>query len=292
MRRREFITLVAGAAAWPLPARAQERERIRRIGALMSFTADDAAGHSRVVAFAQALAEAGWIEGRNLRMEIRWSAGDPERTRKYAAELVQLAPDAILAVGSSTTGPLLEATRSVPVVFVQVAEPVGAGFVETLSHPGGNATGFMLYEYRIGAKWLQVLKEIAPNIKRAGFLQNLGVATGPGEFGAMQAAGPSLGIELRPMNVRNVADIERAIAAFAAQQPNGGLVVVGGAPVSVHRDVVIRLALQHRLPAVYSDPAFAAEGGLIAFGPDRLDQYRRAAGYVDRILKGDSQASA
>jgi len=216
MRRREFITLFGGAAvALPLAARAQHGERVRRIGVLMSYAADDPAGQTRLLAFAQALAQLGWTEDRNIRIDIRWGAGSPERIRSYAAELVVLAPDVILAVASVTTGPLLQATRVVPIVFVQVAEPVGAGFVETLARPGGNATGFMLYEYGIGTKWLGLLKEIAPSLKRVAFLQSPGIAAGPGQFGAIQASAPSLGVEVRPITLGDAGEIERAITAFA-----------------------------------------------------------------------------
>jgi ABC-type uncharacterized transport system substrate-binding protein len=288
MKRREFITLLGSAAAWPLAARAQQ-ERMRRIGVLVGFAADDPATQRRVLAFAQALAQLGWTDGRNVRIDIRWSAGDPERIRKYAAELVALAPDVILANSSSVVGSLLQATRTVPIVFVQVAEPVGAGFVETLARPGGNATGLMLYEYGIGGKWLELLKEIAPRVERVAFLQNPAVAAGPGQFGAIQAAAPSLGVEVRPIKVRDAGETERAITAFA-RSGNGGLIVAGGAQVELPRDVFIKLAARHRLPALYSDHAFATEGGLIAYGPDRIDQFRRAADYVDRILKGDKPA--
>jgi putative ABC transport system substrate-binding protein len=287
MRRRHFITLLGGAAAWPLAAGAQQPERMRRIGVLTSFASDDPAEQTDILAFAQALAQLGWIDGRNARLDIRWGAGDPERIRGHAAELVALAPDVILAVSSVTTGPLLQATRAVPIVFVQVAEPVGAGFVETLARPGGNATGFMLYEYGIGAKWLELLKEIAPGVKRVAFLQTPAIAAGPGQFGAMQATAPSLGIEVRPINVRDAGEIERAMTTFA-RPTNGGLIVAGAAAQRVHRDVIIKLAAQHRLPAVYTGRAFVTAGGLISFGPDRVDQYRRAADYVDRILKGEN----
>jgi putative ABC transport system substrate-binding protein len=287
MKRRSFITLLGGAAAWPIVARAQQAERMRRIGVLASHASDDPAEQTHVLAFAQALAQSGWIDGRNARIDIRWGAGDPERIRRYAAELVALAPDVILAVSSATTGPLLQATRTVPVVFVQVAEPVGAGFVETLARPGGNATGFMLYEYGIGAKWLELLREIAPGVKRVVFLQGpAAIAAGPGQLGAMQALAPSLGVELRPMRARDAGEIERAMIAFA-RPANGGLIVAGAAAWRIHRDVIIKLAAQHRLPAVYTGRDFVTGGGLMSFGPDRVDQYRRAAGYVDRILKGE-----
>jgi ABC-type uncharacterized transport system substrate-binding protein len=290
MRRREFITLIVGAAAaWPLAARAQQPERVRRIGVLVGFAADDPAAQRRVLAFAQALAQLGWTDGRNARIEIRWSAGDPERIRRYAAELVALAPDVIVASGSAAVGSLLQATRTVPIVFVQLAEPVGAGFVETLARPGGNATGFMLYEYGIGGKWLELLKEIAPRVERVAFLQNPAIASGPGQFGAIQAAAPSLGVEVRPISVRDAGETERAITAFA-RSSNGGLIVTGGAPAALPRDVIIKLAARHRLPALYSDHAFVTDGGLIAYGPDRIDQYRRTADYVDRILKGEKPA--
>jgi len=288
--RREFITLLGGAAvAWPLTARAQQGERLRRIGVLTPFASDDPAEQTNVLAFEQALAQLGWIDGRNARIDIHWGAGDPERIRRYAAELVALAPGVILAVASATTGPLLQATHTVPVVFVQVAEPVGAGFVETLSRPGGNATGFMLYEYGIGAKWLELLREIVPGVKRVAFLQTFAVAAGPGQFGAMQALAPSLGVEVRPINVRDAGEIEHAMTALA-RPANGGLIVAGAAAQRVHRDVIIKLAAQHRLPAVYSGRDFVTGGGLMSFGPDRVDQYRRAAAYVDRILKGENPA--
>jgi ABC-type uncharacterized transport system substrate-binding protein len=257
MRRREFITLLGGtAAAWPRAARAQQPERVQRIGVLMSYAADDPAGQTRLLAFAQALAQSGWTDGRNVRIDIRWGAGGNERIRSYAAELVALAPDVILAVGSSTTGPLLQATRVVPIVFVQVAEPVGAGFVETLARPGGNATGFMLYEYGIGTKWLGLLKEIAPDLKRVAFLQSPGIAAGPGQFGAIQASAPSLGVEVRPITLGDAGEIERAITAFA-RSANGGLIVAGGTASGVRRDGIIKLSARLRLPALYADRVFA-----------------------------------
>jgi ABC-type uncharacterized transport system substrate-binding protein len=288
--RRQFLAALGGSAiAWPLAARAQQTERIRRIGVLTAFASDDPAQQSRLLAFAQALAQSGWTEGRNVRFDIRWGAADPERIRRYAAELVALAPDVILAVGSPSTGPLLQATGAIPIVFVLVAEPVGAGFVETLARPGGNATGFMLYEYGFGGKWLELLKEIAPGVKRVAFLRNPTIAAAAGQFGAIQASAPSLGVEVRPINVRDAGEIERAITAFA-RPSNGGLIVAGGAASFFHRDVTIQLAARHQLPALYSDHAFVTEGGLIAYGPDRVDQFRRAADYVDRILKGEKPA--
>jgi putative ABC transport system substrate-binding protein len=292
MKRREFIALVGGAAAaWPLAARAQQPgARMRRIGVLMSYAADDRAGQARLLAFAQELAQSGWIDGRNVRIDVRWGAVDPERIRSYAAELVALAPDVIVATGSAIVGSLLQATRTVPIVFVQVAEPVGAGFVETLARPGGNATGFMLYEYGIGTKWLELLKEIAPRVERVAFLQNPAIASGPGQFGAIQSAAPSLGVEVRPISVRDAGEFERAITAFA-RSSNGGLIVgAGTVGLGALRDGIIKLAAQHRLPAIYSDLVFATQGGLLAYGPDRVDQYRRAVGYVDRILKGEKPA--
>jgi putative ABC transport system substrate-binding protein len=288
--RREFITGFIGAAAWPLAARAQQPGGMRRIGVLMSYAADDPAGQTRLMAFAQALAQTGWIDGRNVRIDIRWGAGRPERIRSHAAELVALAPDVILATSSGTTGALLQATRVVPIVFVQVAEPVAAGFVETLGRPGSNATGFMLYEYGMAGKWLELLKEIAPAVKRVAFLQTPGIAAGPGQFGAIQASAPALGVEVRPINAGDAGEIERAVTGFA-RSSNGGLIVAGGlAAVAFHHDVIIKLAARHRLPAFYSDSVFATEGGLLAYGPDRVDQFRRAADYVDRILKGEKPA--
>ena len=290
MKRREFITLLGGAAAaWPFAAHAQQPERMRRVGVLTNFSSDDPAGQSRILAFAQALAQLGWIENRNVRVDLRWGANDADRIRRSAAELVAFAPDAILAVTSAATGPLLQATRAVPIVFVLVAEPVGAGFVDSLAQPGGNATGFMLFEYGIGAKWLELLKEIAPGVKRVAFLQDPAIAAGPGQFGAMQALAPSLGVEVRPIKVRDAGEIEHAMTALA-RPANGGLIVPGAAAQRVPRDVIIKLAAQHRLPAVYSGRDFVTLGGLMSLGPDRVDQYRRAAAYVDRILRGEKPA--
>ena len=290
-RRKFLATLGGAAAAWPVAALAQQRERMRRIGVLMSYAADDPAGQARLLAFAQELAQSGWIDGRNVRIDLRWGATDPERIRSYAAELVALAPDVLVATGSRGVGSLLQATRAIPIVFVQVAEPVGAGFVETLPRPGGNATGFMLYEYGIGTKWLELLKEIAPGVKQVAFVQALGALAGPGQFGAMQGSASSLGVEVHPIRVGDADEFERAIAAFA-HSSNGGLIVAAGTVGlgALHRDGIIKLAARHQLPAIYSDLVFATEGGLLAYGPDRVDQFRRAAGYVDRILKGEKPA--
>ena len=289
MNRRKFITLLGSAAAWPLAATAQQPERVRRIGVLTPFAADDPEAKARVEAFVQALQQLGWSVGRNLQMDIRWGAGDAERTRHYAAELVALAPDAILAAGGATVGPLLQATRSVPIVFTLTPDPVGAGFVDSLAHPGGNATGFTNFEYGIGVKWLELLKEIAPRVTRAAVLRDPAIPAGIGEFGAIQAVAPSLGIELRPIDMREAGEIERVVTAFA-RSSNGGLIVTSNAWGIVHRDLIIALASRHRLPVVYPFRVFISAGGLVSYGPDTIDPHRRAADYVDRILRGDKPA--
>jgi putative ABC transport system substrate-binding protein len=285
MRRREFITLLGCTAAWPLAARAQQAERMRRIGVLMSLAADDRQGQARLAAFVQGLRELGWTDGGNVRIEARWGAGDTDRIRKYAAELVALAPDAILASGGSVVGAVLRATRTVPVVFTQTPDPVGAGFVASLARPGGNATGFMLFEYSMSGKWVQLLKEIAPRVTRAAVLRDPAIAQGLGQFGAIQAVAPSFGVEVSPVDVRDSGEIERAIAAFA-HGSNGGMIVTGSGSAIVHRDLIVTLAARHKLPAVYFARDMVTHGGLISYGPDPVDPHRRAAGYVDRILKG------
>jgi ABC-type uncharacterized transport system substrate-binding protein len=288
--RREFITLVGGAAAaWPIAARAQQGERMRRIGVLMSLTADDPEGQVRLTAFLQGLQQLGWTDGRNVRIDTRWGAGDADRSRGYAAELVALAPDVILASGTSTMGPLLRATRTVPIVFTQVTDPVGAGFVDSLARPGGNATGFTLSEYGISGKWLELLKETAPRVTRVAVLRDPDMAAGSGQLGAIQSVAPSFGVELSPVNVRDAPEIERAVAAFA-RGSNGGLIVSASGLAIVHRDLIITLAARHRLPAVYFARYFVTGGGLISYGSDNIDPHRRAAGYVDRILKGEKPA--
>jgi putative tryptophan/tyrosine transport system substrate-binding protein len=290
MRRREFITLLGGAvAAWPLVARAQQPRRMRRIGVLTPFPADDAEGHARLTAFTQALQQLGWTVGQNVRIDYRWGPGNPATMRKHATELVALEPDLILALTTAAVGPLLEASRTVPIVFVTVADPVGAGFVETLARPGGNATGFTPYEYSISGKWLELLKEIAPRVTRAAVLRDTSIAVGLAQFGAIQAVAPSLGVELRPVDVSDAGEIERALAAFA-QGSNGGMVVIGSPSAAIHRGLITALAAKHRLPAVYNTRLFTDAGGLISYGPDFLEQHRRAAGYVDRILKGEKPA--
>jgi putative ABC transport system substrate-binding protein len=289
MRRREFITLLAGTAAWPLAARAQQRERVRRIGVLTPFAPDDAEGHARLTAFAQALQQSGWAIGQNVQIDYRWGDGKPDTMRKYSAELVALAPDVILASSSAALAPLLEATRTVPIVFAGVGDPVAAGYVESLARPGGNATGFTIYEYSLGGKWLELLKEVAPRVTRVAVLRDSSIAAGPGQFGAIQALAPSLGVELRPLNVRDAGEIERALVAFA-QASGGGMIVLGSPGATIHRKVIIALAAKHHLPAVYTSGYFVATGGLISYGPDFLDEHRRAAGYVDRILRGEKPA--
>ena len=289
MRRREFITLLGGAAAsWPLAARAQQTERVRRVGVLMSQAADDPEAQARITAFSQGLQELGWSVDRNLQIETRWATADD--LHRHAAELVALAPDVLVAAtGSTTVAPLLQATRTVPIVFVTVIDPVGAGFVASLARPGGNATGFMNYEYGMSVKWLELLKEIAPRVTRAAVLRDPAIASGIGQFGAVQAVAPSLGVELSPVDVRDAGEIERAIAAFA-RELNGGLVVTASPSANTHRRPIIALAARHRLPAVYPVRFHVTAGGLIAYGVDLVDQFRRTAGYVDRILKGEKPA--
>jgi putative ABC transport system substrate-binding protein len=290
LKRRDFITLLGGAAvAWPLAARAQQRERMRRIGVLTPFAADDPEGHGRLTAFAQGLQQLGWTVGRNIRIDYRWGDGKPDTMRKYAAELVALAPDLIVSDSSAATAPLLEATRTIPIVFGVVADPVGAGYVESLARPGGNATGFTPFEYSVAGKWLELLREIAPQVTRAVVLRDSTIAAGPGQFGAMQALAVSLGVELRPINVRDADEIERSITAFA-QGPNSGMIVTGSPAAAAKRDLIVALAARHRLPAVYNNRLFVDVGGLLCYGTDFLDQFRRAAGYVDRILRGEKPA--
>ena len=290
LKRRDFITLLGGAAAaWPLAGRAQQGERVRRIGVLQNTAADDPEGQSRVAAFLQPLQELGWTDGHNVRIDTRWAAGDADRHRRYAAELVALAPDVILASGSPALMSLQQLTRTVPIVFVNIVDTVGAGFVESLARPGGNATGFVLYEYGMSAKWLELLKEIVPPLKLAAVLRDPAIASGAGQYAVIQAAAPSLGVELRAVGVRDAGEIERAITAFA-RSSNGGLIVTGSPLTLVHRDLIITLAARHRLPAVYPFRYFATSGGLIAYGPNATDPYRRAASYIDRILKGEKPA--
>jgi putative tryptophan/tyrosine transport system substrate-binding protein len=290
MRRREFIKSIGGSAVvWPFSARAQHAERMRRIGVLIAVAADNPEEQARLAAFHQGLGELGWIVGRNVMIDIRWAAGDTERARSYAAELVALAPDVILSTSGTILPALLHATRTIPIVFVLVADPVGAGFVASLAHPGGNVTGFLAMEYGISGKWLELLKQIAPGVTRAGILRDPGIAAGIGQFGALQSAAPSFGVELTPIDIRDAGEIERGMTALA-RSSNGGLIVTASAFARIHRALIINLAAQHRLPAVYSDRVFVADGGLISHGSERMDHYRRAATYVDRILKGEKPA--
>ncbi len=290
MKRRELITLLGGAAAaWPLTARAQQGERMRRIGVLMNLASDDAEGQARLAAFHQGLQQLGWTVGRNVQIDYRWGAGNADRIRKFAAELIAVAPDAILSTGSPSVAAFQQATRTVPIVFVTVVDPVSSGFVDTLARPGGNITGFALYEYSISGKWLQLLKEIAPRMTRAAVIRDPALTAGGGQLGVIQAVAPSVGAEVTPVNVRDAGEIERAITAFA-RLPNGGLVVTASTLAGVHRDLIIALAARYRLPAVYPLRYFVAAGGLISYGPDQIDQYRQAVGYVDRILKGEKPA--
>jgi putative ABC transport system substrate-binding protein len=290
MNRRTFITfLVGAAAAWPLAARAQQPERMRRIGMLLPAAADDAEFQTLVGAFLQALGQFGWTIGRNVRIDTRWATTNSAEIRRHAAELAALAPDVILAHGGSTVGPLLQATRTVPIVFPAVGDPVGAGLVDSLARPGGNATGFMTSEFSMAGKWLELLKQIVPGVTRAAILRDSTQGSGTGQFAAIQAVAPSLRVEVIPINMRDALEIERAVAAFA-RSPNGGLILTAGASSGLHRDLIVTLAARHKLPAVYDERSYVAHGGLVSYGPDFIDQYRQAAGYVDRILKGEKPA--
>ena len=289
MTRREFITLLGGATAWPIAARGQQGERMRRIGVHTGSRADDPDGKARFAAFEQALGQLGWTPGRNVRIDYRFSGGDTATSRKQAEELVALAPDVIVTSGSFSTGILLQATRTVPVVFTIVPDPVGSGFVDSLAQPGGNATGFMQFEYGLSGKWLELLKEIAPSLTRVIVLWDPAITAGIGQFTIIQSVATSAGVDVRPVNLRDAGEIERAISAFARSQ-NGGLIVTTSALSTVHRDLIIALAARHKLPAVYFQRFFVTAGGLISYGANFIDQYRRAASYVDRILKGEKPA--
>jgi putative ABC transport system substrate-binding protein len=290
MRRREFITLIGGAAAsWPLAALAQQPEQMRRIGVLNPASADDPVWQTRMGAFQQELALLGWSIGRNVRIDIRWATTNAAEIRKQTAELVALAPDVILAAGDSTVPPLLQATRTVPIVFAVSTDPVGAGYVDTLARPGGNASGFMIFEFGVSGKFIELLKEIAPNVTRAAVLRDATIPSGMAQFGAIQAAAQSLGVEVSPVSVREAGEIEQSVKTFA-HSANGGLVVAASASVSVHHNLIVTLAARYKLPAVYSNRSNVTGGGLISYGPDLVDQFQRAAGYVDRILKGEKPA--
>jgi putative ABC transport system substrate-binding protein len=288
VRRRAFITLLGGAAAWPLAARAQQGERVRRIGVLMNAAADDPYGRARLAAFQQVLQQLGWSDGRNVRIDTRWGENDVDRDRTYAAELVALAPDVILAAGTLSVAALRRETWTIPIVFNSVSDPVGASFVDNLARPGGNITGFMNFEYSLSGKWLELLKEIAPSLTRAAVLRDSANPAGIAQFGAIRATASSLGVDVSPINVRDAGEIERAVAAFA-RSADGGLIVTGSA-LERHSDLIVNLAARHKLPAVYFERYYVAAGGLISYGPDLVDQFRRAAGYVDRILKGEKPA--
>jgi putative ABC transport system substrate-binding protein len=290
MRRREFIKGIVGSAtAWPLAALAQQPEQMRRIGVLMSLPAEDPEGQARLTGFLHGLQELGWSVGRNVIVDIRWSTGNSADTRKYAMELVVLAPDVILANTSIAVASLQQVTGTIPIVFAGVADPVGAGYVDSLARPGGNVSGFTSYEYSISGKWLELLREISPSVMRVAVLRDASISVGPAQFAAIQAVASSLGVELRPVDVSDGNEIERAVTTFA-QNPNSGLIVTGSPQASFHRDLIITLAARHRLPAVYFARYWAAAGGLISYGSDFVDQFRRAAGYVDRILKGEKPA--
>ena len=289
MRRREFMTLVSGVAVRPLAVRAQQTERKRRVGFLMGLAADDAEAQDRIAAFEQGLQQSGWTNGHNLEIDYRRGAGDTNSTRKFADELVALAPDVILASGGTVIGALLQATRSVPIVFTQTPDPVAAGFVASLARPGGNATGFTTSEYATSGKWLELLKEIAPGVTRAAVLRDPTIPSGIGQFASIQSVAPSFGVELSPLDVRDASEIERDVTAFA-RGSNRGLIVTSSGLAAVHRQLIIKLAALYQLPAIYSYRYFATSGGLISYGADPIDQYRRAAGYVDRILKGEKAA--
>jgi len=286
MRRREFITVVGGAAVWPLAVGAQEPERVRRVGVLMNLAPDDPEGQVRLKVFLQALEKQGWAEGRNLRVDTCWGAGKAERYRGCAAELIGLAPDVVLAGSGSAMPALMDATRSLPIVFVQTVDPVGSGYVASLAKPDGNATGFTQFEYSMGGKWLELLKQIAPHVKRVAILRDLATNEGPAQFAAVQLAAPGLGMESVPIGVRDAGEIERGIATFAAK-PDGGLIITASAYTAVNRDVIIGLAARHRLPAVYPFRYHVVSGGLVSYGPEPRESYQRAAGYVNRILKGE-----
>jgi putative ABC transport system substrate-binding protein len=289
VKRRDFMTLLGGAVAWPVAARAQQHEKMRRIGVLMNLGADDAEGQARLAAFLQGLQEAGWGVGRNVRIDLRWGAGDAERFRKDSAELVALGPDVLFASGIPAATPLLQATRTVPIVFALVVDPVGAGLVASLARPGGNATGFTYSDYAISGKWVELLREIAPGVKRVAVLRDSATSSGIGYLGAIQSAASSFGMELAPVGINDAGEIERGITALA-RGGNGGLIVTGNTLAMVHRVLIITLAARHHLPAVYGLRLFVNDGGLISYAADTIDPYRRAAGYVDRILKGEKPA--
>jgi ABC-type uncharacterized transport system substrate-binding protein len=287
--RREFIVLLGAAATWPLAARAQQPARMPLISALSGLGATDPEAQARHIAFLEGLKQLGWTDGHNLRIETRWGAGNADLIRKHAAELVARAPDVILATGGATMTPLLQATRTVPIVFVIVPDPVGSGYVESLAQPGGNATGFLMFEYNLSGKWLELLKEIAPNVTRAAVLRDPTITSGVGQFAVIQSVAPSVGVDVRAINLGDSSEIERAIAVFA-RQPNGGLILTASVLSVLHRDLIVMLAARHKLPAVYIERLFVAVGGLVSYGADFIDQYRQAADYVDRILKGEKPA--
>ncbi len=290
MRRRDFIKIMAGSAvAAPVAARAQQSNGMRRIGVLMSLAADDPESSRRLTAFVQGLQGLGWTDGRNARLDIRWGAGQADRIRKYAEELVALAPDVIIATASPIVAALQQTSRTVPIVFVHVVDPVGAGYVRSLARPGGNTTGFTNFEYSLSGKWLELLKELAPGVTRAAVIRDPGISAGIGQFGAIQSVAPSLGVELTPIGVSDGGEIERDLNAFA-RSSNSGLIVTGSTLAVIHRDLIVTLARRHKLPAVYYERLYVTGGGLISYGGDFVDQYRRAAGYVDRILKGEKPA--